>query len=150
VHFVNSYQVPRFLTSNKCRTQVRCWDHWLAIHKKMRDRSCVKYSKVYPNYRHKNDSCINQRAQLNKCKYIKLSVHKIQKTKMQMHFGNTVKKSIIPKNRIFWFLSNICARCQKYAPRRPLWSFYDQLWNWCLHKEQEFQWNTRFDSLFFS
>ena len=64
----------------------------LAIHKKMRNKSCVKYSKVDPNYRHENDSCINRRAQANKYKYIKPSVHKIQKTKMQMHFGNTVKK----------------------------------------------------------
>jgi hypothetical protein len=29
---------------------------------------------------------------MNKYKYKKPSVHKIQKTKMQMHFGNTVKK----------------------------------------------------------
>jgi hypothetical protein len=40
----------------------------------------IKYSKVYPNYRHENDLCLNQGAQINKYKYINPSVPKNRKT----------------------------------------------------------------------
>jgi hypothetical protein len=60
----------------KCRTghalQVEpvfmtCWNYWMS------DacwRDYIKYSKVYPNYRHKNELCINRAAEINKYKYI--------------------------------------------------------------------------------
>jgi hypothetical protein len=54
-----------------------CWNYWMS------DtcwRDDIKYSKVYPNYRHKNDSCINWGAQINNYKYINPSVHKKWKT----------------------------------------------------------------------
>jgi hypothetical protein len=101
--FANCYAVPGFLTSKKCRTGTvlgllmiskKCgtgrvssrtglhdvleiWNYWMSD-------TCwsdnIKYRKVYPNYRHENDLCINWAAQINKYKYIKQSTHKKRKT----------------------------------------------------------------------